>query len=141
MKLMFVCTANTCRSAMAEAIFKEIYDGDIEICSAGLNATTGKPASRNSIKACSKYGIDLSNHTATNILNSNIEEMDLVLTATEYHKYRLEGRYPHLKIYTIKEYIEERPYDIKDPHDKSLEDYESCFREIYKALDKLRLWI
>ena len=141
MKLMFVCTANTCRSAMAEAIFKKIYEGDIEIYSAGLNARTGRPASAKSIKVCSKHGIDLSNHTATNILNSNIEEMDLVLTATEYHKYILEGRYPNLKIYTIKEYIEEHPYDIDDPYDRSLEDYETCFKEIFKALDKLKLWI
>ena len=141
MKLMFVCTANTCRSAMAEVIFKEFNREDIEVYSAGLNATTGKSASKNTQDVCSLHGFDASKHTATNIRDSNIEEMDLVLTATDYHKNKLKINYPNLNIYTIKEYIEEFPRDIDDPYGSTIEDYDKCFNEILEALEKLNLYI
>ena len=73
MKIMFVCTANTCRSAMAEAIFKQMTDGNVEVYSSGIFAENGRHASKKSIEACRRHGIDLSSHAATNFRTSEIQ--------------------------------------------------------------------
>ena len=61
MNILFVCTGNTCRSAMAAAIMDKIAvenDLDVFIESAGIFAEDGQGASENAIKALMKYGID-----------------------------------------------------------------------------------
>ncbi len=59
------------------------------------------------IEIMKRYGIDLKNHRATNIRNSNIEDMDVILCATNNHKRSVIEMYPHLKekVYTMKEYV------------------------------------
>ena len=71
--ILFVCTGNTCRSSMAEALFKDILKKnypdkfkDINVISAGVAARNGDKASPNAIKAMQELGIDLSCHSATN---------------------------------------------------------------------------
>lgn len=137
MKVMFVCTGNTCRSAMAEAIFKQMVGGDIEVYSSGIAATTGNPPSQNTIEVCNSHGIDISSHAATYFKDSDIEEMDLVLTASQLHTNKLKIYYPDLEIHTIREYAGEYPWDINDPFGGSLEAYDACFDEIYNALSKI----
>lgn len=134
---MFVCTANTCRSAMAEAIFKQMVSEDTEVYSAGIFAQTGRHSSQNAITVCKNHGIDLSGHTATALYDSNISDMDLVLAATEYHRNKLKIRYPDLEIFTIREFADEYPYDIDDPFGGTLEGYDACFEEIYATLEKI----
>lgn len=138
MKLMFVCTANTCRSVMAEYIFKGMVGKEIEICSAGIMATDGRSPSKNTVMACRNQGIDVTNHKATNVKRSDIEDMDLVLTLETSHRDTLRKRYPDLKIYTIKEFNGvDYLYDIDDPFMYDLEVYEATFKEIQKSLEKI----
>lgn len=136
MKVMFVCTGNICRSPMAEAIFRDMVK-DAEVSSAGISALTGQKASFNAIAVCSEHGLNLSGHKSTNINDSDIEEMDLVLTATANHSHMLEKLYPQLNIFTIKEYAGYADSDIADPYGGSLNDYEICFSEIKDALEKI----
>ena len=92
MKIMFVCTGNTCRSAMAEGLAKKIIKEknlDIEVYSAGIFAMNGEHASYNSVAIMKEYDVDLALHTATSIENSEIEKMDLILCATKNHKAQL----------------------------------------------------
>ncbi len=139
-KLMFVCTANTCRSAMAEAIFKTMVDEDVEVYSAGIHADTGRQASKNTIEVCKMHGLDVSKHLATNIIDSEILNMDLVLTATWEHKEILKELSPQLKeVYTMKEYANIYPYDIPDPYGYDIISYDACFKEIYDTLKKIHL--
>lgn len=140
MKLMFVCTANTCRSVMAEYIFKDMVGENIEICSAGIMAQDGRSPSKNTVQACENNGLDVSDHKATNVKSSNIEDMDLVLTLETSHRDTLRNRYPDLEIYTIKEFNGvDYLYDIDDPFMYDLEVYEATFKEIKEALEKIDL--
>ena len=90
------------------------------------------------------YNVDLSKHRATNIRNSNIEEMDLILCATNAHKQEVIYMYPNLKdkVLTMKEYVQNdtKELDIKDPWGYGIEVYRKCASEIEDCIDKMSVW-
>ena len=147
MKIMFVCTGNICRSAMAEAMLKKMLEENkkenIEVYSCGISADDGDAPTQNAIDVMNEYEIDLKKHRATNIRYSNIEKMDIILCATLSHKMFVIRLYPELKdkIFTLKEYvgIKDEVYgiDIKDPWGYNLETYRQCAKEIENCLVKL----
>lgn len=142
MKIMFICTGNICRSAMAEAILKKrVKDEnlDIEVYSCGTFAEKGDGPTNEAIEVMEIRGIDLTKHRATNIRNSNIEEMDLILCATNSHRMQTISLYPELsnKIYTIKEYAYGVNEDIADPWGYNENVYEKCATELEKCIDKI----
>ena len=140
MNILFVCTGNTCRSAMAAAIMDKIAvenDLDVFIESAGIFAEDGQGASENAIKALMKYGIDLSGHRTQPVTEDLIKQCDLILTMTEGHKQILEPLAKG-KVYTLLEYAGSSG-DISDPYGGDLEEYEEVAQEIYDALVDLSL--
>jgi len=145
-KIMFVCTGNICRSAMAEGYLKMILNrkkiNDIYVCSSGLYAEDGEEASYLAKKTMEEYDVDLSNHKATNIKNSPVQEMDVILCATLAHKQIMVQAYPELKekVYTIKEYAygencEKK--DISDPWGYDSTIYKRCAEELVDAIDTI----
>lgn len=135
MNILFVCTGNTCRSAMAAAIMNKIAvenDMDIRIESAGIFAEIGQSASENAIKALEKYNIDLSQHRTQPVTDELIEKSDIILTMTEGHKMLLSAMAKD-KVYTLLEFAGSDG-DISDPYGGDEEEYEECAREIYDAL-------
>ena len=147
MKIMFICTGNICRSAMAHKLMeKKIKDNDlknIEVYSCGIFAENGDAPTYNAIEVTKEYDVDLKEHKATNIRDSKIEEMDLILCPTISHKYFVMQMYPNLKdkTYTLKEYVnknkEDKDLDIRDPWGYDIEIYRFCIAEIDKLLDEL----
>lgn len=145
MKIMFICTGNICRSAMAEGMMKKLVKEeniDAEIFSCGIYAETGDYATYNAIEAVKDYEVDITSHRATNIRVSKIKEMDLILCATVSHKQSVLYLYPELKekVYTMKEYADickdGQDLDIKDPWGYDLNVYNHCASEIKECLDK-----
>lgn len=135
MNILFVCTGNTCRSAMAAAIMDKIAvenDIDIFIDSAGIFAEEGMPASEYAIKALARYSIDLSHHTSQLLTEDLIKQSDIILTMTEAHKQILMPLAKD-KTFTLLEYIGSSG-DISDPFGGDLEEYEECAEEIYDAV-------
>lgn len=149
MKIMFICTGNICRSAMAEKLLKKKIEEkgikDIEVYSSGVYAYDGEVSTWEAKTVMmDEYSIDMSNHRATNIRNSKIKEMDLVLCATTRHKRDVLSMYPSLegKVFTMKEYVDyDRKFhdkiDIKDPWGYDIETYRSCVAEIDECLELL----
>lgn len=144
MKIMFICTGNICRSAMAEGMMRKLVqeqNKEAEVYSCGIYAETGDYATYNAVEAASKYDADISNHRATNIRDSKIEEMDVILCATISHKQSVLYLYPELegKVFTIKEYAKldknGQYMDIKDPWGYDMDVYENCAKEIKECLD------
>lgn len=142
---MFICTGNICRSAMAEGMMKKLIKEekiDAQICSCGIYAETGDYATYNAIEAVKEYDVDIRAHRATNIRESQIEEMDLILCATISHKQSVLFLYPTLrgKVYTMKEYAKldknRQDLDIKDPWGYDENVYYHCALEIEDCLKK-----
>ena len=151
MKIMFICTGNICRSAMSEWLLRNKVEEknrkDIEVYSCGIYAENGDVPTYEAKRGMKEeYGIDMSKHRATNIRNSKIKEMDLILCATSSHKIAVLDMYPELngKVFTMKEYVNyEREYhdsiNIKDPWGYDIETYRACVAEIEECIDLLNL--
>ena len=149
MKIMFICTGNICRSAMAEKLLKKkaLDKGkkELEVYSCGIYAQDGDVPTWEAKRTMKdEYDIDMTEHKATNIRNSNIENMDLILCATISHKIAVLDMYPYLKekVFTMKEYVNySREYhdcvNIKDPWGYDIETYRSCLSEIDECLELL----
>ena len=103
MRVLFVCTGNTCRSSMAEGLLKAM--GEHEVRSAGVAAEAGSPASPYAVDALFSKGIDITTHRARFISAEDVEWADIILTMTRRHKELLLERFPHAehKLYTLKE--------------------------------------
>lgn len=143
MKIMFICTGNICRSAMAHKMLEKKAkeeNKDIEVYSCGVFAEDGDVPTYEGIDVMKEYGIDLSKHRATNIRNSNIKDMDVILCATSSHKNNVISMYPELKekVYTMKEYAgyDKKDIDIKDPWGYGIATYRMCAAEIEDCIDK-----
>lgn len=140
MKIMFICTGNICRSAMAHGLLeKRLEENKIEnvkVYSCGIYAEDGDGASYNAIEAMKDYDVDLRSHRATSIRNSAIQDMDLILCMTRSHKHSVLALYPELqgKVFTLKEYVKyqdsSQNIDISDPWGYDLETYRRCAEEL-----------
>ncbi|MGI8316609.1 low molecular weight protein arginine phosphatase [Halobacillus mangrovi] len=105
MNILFVCTGNTCRSPMAEAILRDKRK-EGEVKSAGIFAGKGEPMAENSQKVLDEVGLTL-NHQTTPVNGDLLDWSDVVLTMTDRHKQTLALQYPDHqdKFYTLKEYV------------------------------------
>ena len=109
MKIMFICTGNICRSAMAHVMLEDKakkQNKNIQVFSCGVYAQNGDISTEEAIETMEEYQIDLKKHRATNIRSSKIEDMDIILCATTAHKNNVINMYPKLekKVFTMKEY-------------------------------------
>lgn len=91
-RLLFICTGNTCRSPLAEAIARTEAQrrgwSGLEVGSAGVAAFPGDSASQGSLRAAERHGLDLSGHAATRLTPAVVEASDLILGMSPGHVVR-----------------------------------------------------
>ena len=136
-KILFVCTGNTCRSPMAEIIFKELAKKEdlqtiYKASSAGLH-TSKEQINENSKLALKKLGYTspksrLSKQLTKPMLNSS----DMVFTMTDRQKAQIQSYFNN--VYSMSDIL---GFEIDDPYGGNLEQYLKCAANLEKGVKKI----
>lgn len=137
--VLIVCSGNTCRSPMAEALLRRQIEraGDaprLRVASAGTWGPSDAPAAALSQQLLAQEGLDLSAHRSRLLTQRELDDADLILVMTRTHKEDITQRFARAadKLYLFSEMIGKRD-DIADPHGGELADYQAC----KKALEEI----
>lgn len=145
MKILFVCTANICRSFMAEKIMNGMLAkagrSDIEVKSASLLDMKGAQADPVSMELLKSKGFSVGPHRST-LLNADlVEEADLIIVMEKTHQEGISAQFPQAasKIRLLKTFCEKFRTDspeIRDCFRKSSYHYRLCFSEIFLSISE-----
>lgn len=132
MNIYFICTGNTCRSPMAEAILRGRKIDEVEVRSAGIHAIEGMPIAEHAKRLIHEKDMP---YTATSsvVTQEDVKWANYILTMTEGHKQVLRMMFPDEaeKIYTLKGFLADgQDEDVQDPFSGSLDTYRKTFDEL-----------
>ena len=147
MRILFVCSGNTCRSPLAEAIARRILADsgkeNVIVESAGTQAWQGAPASDESILIGVERNLDLSGHRSRRLTPQMVETADLVLVMSNEHLAQVREMDSTANVYLLAGYGSgETGRTIADPFGGDLEDYRETAdlleRELTAILDRIK---
>lgn len=136
MRILFVCTGNTCRSALSEALARKFIVEralqDVDVLSAGTSAWDGAPASDGALLVGMERGLDLSQHRAQTLTRELVRDSDLILAMGPHHLERVEALGGAGRAYLLTDFASRgsnaRP--VNDPIGGELELYRSTADEL-----------
>lgn len=140
--LLFVCYGNIMRSPMCEALMCRAVAGSEDFCiaSAGLNATSARPAHPWAVEAAREFGIRLETHRARILDVEMVEKADAVLVMDFRNYVQVVSKYPNSKKKTffLGAYANDaQAIEIRDPYYLGLEATSRCFHVLNLCISRL----
>jgi len=147
-KILFVCSGNTCRSVIAQALFQKLKDEiDLELNfqadSAGIHALVGTAPPPEAILLMARYGLDISTHRARQVDHQLINNSLFILAMTSQQKQFLQKHFPNAvcKIFLFRTFcypdnrLERK--GVEDPYGKTLSFYENLSSQLEQDITNL----
>lgn len=144
--IVFVCTANTCRSPMAAALFRHALDAQddplksLTVSSAGVSAVPGQPANPNSVKAMQKVGVTLDGHRSQPLDQELVDRALAFFCMTDSHLAMLSYQINPApqNAFLMRQFLPDgQDSQIPDPFGGSLAEYEACRDAMVEAIPSL----
>jgi protein-tyrosine-phosphatase len=131
MRVLFVCSGNTCRSPMAEGLARKLLGNQADVESAGTHAT-GSGATVEAIDVMrSKFAIDISSHRSRNVKDIPVDDFDYIIPMDDAVADDLRSDYPSIGARLL------GPWNVRDPFGRGTAAYERAAREIEKHVKEL----
>lgn len=134
-KILFVCTGNTCRSPMAEALCRDALEKadlseQVYCISRGLQVMSGNGISPNARQVLEEIKVDVGSHQAQPLTLETLQRADLVYVMTDSQKEILAGACPEAaeKIQVL---------HVADPYGGDLRDYRVCRDQLRRAVEEI----
>jgi protein-tyrosine-phosphatase len=143
MRILFVCTGNTCRSALAEALARKVIVeralGDVDVISAGTSAWDGASASDGALLVGMERNLDLSQHRAQTLTRELVRDSDLVLAMGPHHLERIEALGGSGRAYLLTDYASRGASSraINDPIGGELDIYRTTADELDQEIRRV----
>lgn len=145
--ILFVCTGNTCRSPMAEGLFRhmlcerlgsdpdQLDDRGFIVASAGIAAGYGMPASPESAELLADRGIDIGMHASQPLTERLLNQTDFVYTMTRGHRNAILAQRPELADRV--QVLAPDGSDVPDPIGGGMDEYRRCQHAIESHLEQV----
>ena len=138
--ILFVCTANQCRSPMAAGLFKQHIARldqaeQWQVASAGTWAEPDRPATLLARTAMAEKAIDLSGHLSQLLDGELLRDTDVILVMTRHHLEAIRAEFSEVadKTFLLSQLIGQT-FDIADPVQGTLDDYRRCANDLQHIL-------